>query len=331
MSDLAQNVRNVLEVSVQDHKHSFTCFKHLPKTLRSRAQLNKDCRFGIPYETTQSTCFDEDGHFLVASHSGTVNSHNPTIVSALGCNMDIKCIGSSTAAEAMCEYVTNYSAKSFLDSAVAVSALSAAMAKLNEEESENPDERTRSSFLVKACNQVDAKRELSGQQVAAYLMGHPNRYTTHGYANVYRTQLLKQAAPGIFASSFVYGEIEGHDEAQEDVSTSADAPAPEADIDLQDFNVILVRNSVENDGSGDWEYSELLDRFEVSLLHDLVFRPSALESSGLCSIISTLRPLYEAHSFSNGLTRREELGSYYSFAVFLEGWRDVQDAQAVPS
>ncbi|KIJ39675.1 hypothetical protein M422DRAFT_135661, partial [Sphaerobolus stellatus SS14] len=56
-----------------------------------------------------------------------INCYNDICVSCLCCKMDIKYVGSGTAAMAMVEYVINYIAKMSLDSSTVFTALCAAI------------------------------------------------------------------------------------------------------------------------------------------------------------------------------------------------------------
>lgn len=101
-----------------------------------------------------------------------------------------------------------------------------------------------------------AKRELSAQQVSAYLLGDPNRYTPESFDNVYWSQLLRSAAPGVFA-----------------VQQEKDSDAPEE----SDPSVLLRTDGYTSEG-------ELAEPLESSLLHDLVYRPAELNDCSLWEI-----------------------------------------------
>ncbi|THV01805.1 hypothetical protein K435DRAFT_654603 [Dendrothele bispora CBS 962.96] len=109
------------------HEHNDTCFKHLPKNLRSLRDENKDCRFQLPRQICDSTHFDEDGYVVLRCNNGFVNGYNPLIISTQHCNMDVKPIGSGTVAMAMFQYMGNYTIKLSMDTAFVFSALCAAI------------------------------------------------------------------------------------------------------------------------------------------------------------------------------------------------------------
>ncbi|KAJ4465427.1 hypothetical protein C8R41DRAFT_729476, partial [Lentinula lateritia] len=189
-SELAQDLRDVLENSGMVHEHSDTCYKHLPKTLRSLRDPDKDCRFQLPRAISEQTHFDQDGNIILACNNGFINGHNPIIMVTQRCNMDVKPIGSGTVAMAMFQYVGNYTIKFTLDTALVFSTLCAAIKVL----SDNPpidingetdtSERSR-QLLLKTANKLIAKRELSSQQVATMLISEPSHYTNRAYPRFY--------------------------------------------------------------------------------------------------------------------------------------------------
>ena len=74
----------------------------------------------------------ETGEICMHCLDGLVNNFNETILEAIRCNMDIKFIGSGSAAKAIIYYITNYITKSQLKTHVAYSALELSIKKLGE-------------------------------------------------------------------------------------------------------------------------------------------------------------------------------------------------------
>ncbi|THU82120.1 hypothetical protein K435DRAFT_611834, partial [Dendrothele bispora CBS 962.96] len=191
-----QDLRDVLENSGMIHEHNDTCYKHLPKNLRSLRDENKDCRFQLPRVISEETHFDDDGNVVLRCNNGYVNGHNPLIIAAQRCNMDVKPIGSGTVAMAMFQYVGNYTIKFSLDTAFVFSALCAAIKALAEKPPMDIDgeidgiEKSR-QFLIKAANKLIAKRELSSQQMASKLIGKPSCYTNRTYPIFYWSGMLR--------------------------------------------------------------------------------------------------------------------------------------------
>ncbi|THU93951.1 hypothetical protein K435DRAFT_669242, partial [Dendrothele bispora CBS 962.96] len=192
-----QDLRDVLENTAMIHEHGGTCYKHLPKNLRSIRDDDKDCRFQLPRSTNDKTHFDDDGNLVLRCNNGFVNGHNPLILTAQRCNMDAKPIGSGTVAMAMFQYIGNYTVKFTMDTAFVFSALCAAIKVLSENPPMDIDgnldayERSR-QFLIKSANRLIAKRELSGQQIASKLIGTPNHYTNRSFPIFYWSAMLRE-------------------------------------------------------------------------------------------------------------------------------------------
>ncbi|KAJ6565420.1 hypothetical protein B0H10DRAFT_1647510, partial [Mycena sp. CBHHK59/15] len=115
-----------------------------------------------------------------------VVGYNPTISGSFQCNTDAKFVGSGPLGMALAIYMCNYSAKSSLDSALIMSALAAAMKSLRKYNLDDPpqsldDERCQ-QLLLKTLNQINGRRELSGQQVACALLGISNHVTDACFA-----------------------------------------------------------------------------------------------------------------------------------------------------
>ncbi|KAF8198241.1 hypothetical protein K438DRAFT_1495238, partial [Mycena galopus ATCC 62051] len=186
----AQDVRDVIENTAQIHVHGDTCFKYLPKTLKNLRDNDKDCRFQLPRIQVKETHLDEEGSMVLKCNNGAVNGYNPTIVSTMRCNMDVKLIGSGTMAMAMFSYVGNYVIKTSLDTAFMFSALCARIKAIKDsppktEDGEDDKAEQSRLLMVKTVNQLVGKRELSAQQVATELMSWPTKYTNRRFPKFY--------------------------------------------------------------------------------------------------------------------------------------------------
>ena len=280
-----QDLFNILHCTGQIHVHKDTCFKHLPKTIRDLKDPDKDCCFELPRETVVETYMDEDGHIHLQCRNGNLNGFNDICVSCLCCNMDIKYIGSGTAVMAMVEYVTNYIAKMSLDSSTVFTALCAALKSVSDNPALNPiteevDNKEQSrQVLLKTCNGMIGKCELSSQQVACFLCNIPNRFTDHNFDTLYWTSILDYTAPNAFA----YLQVSDDDENLED---------PEAIGDIHplvemDSSTICNNMSIDQNDSG-MMFLDTLFHSQVSDLsglplhttfsHDMLFRPESLNN-----------------------------------------------------
>ncbi|KAJ7192518.1 hypothetical protein GGX14DRAFT_594600 [Mycena pura] len=268
-----QFLREVLDVSGQVHEHSHTCFKNIPQSLRSlsKEQQDKLCLFNYPAELVSETFMDENGKVHQKRLSKNVVGHNGTVSGSLQCNSDGKFVGSGAFAAALSIYMTNYTAKSALDSAVVMSALAAAQKALQAANTGVPftvDEEQCRKLLLKTLNQMNGRRELSGQQVAATLLGLPNHITDARFAKVYWSKLLTWLSPEHFPVYVKSSDIindshdsppEGMDESEEDLESERhDA------VDLSDSLVLLNAGST----------APALN----SLVYDILYRPAELQN-----------------------------------------------------
>ncbi|KAJ7597966.1 hypothetical protein C8J56DRAFT_771417 [Mycena floridula] len=198
-----QYLREVLEASGHIHTHSDTCYKNISKSIRSLSDADRDkfCRFKYPHTVIEFTFIDNDGRIHYKRLDGRIVGYNPTISGSFQCNTDGKFIGSGLLGAAMCIYVTNYTAKASLDSSVIASALAAAMESLHRSEKESPisseDEHCR-ILLLKTLNQINGRRELSGQQVASSLLGFSNHISDARFTVIYWSKLLNWLSPEHF-------------------------------------------------------------------------------------------------------------------------------------
>ena len=181
---MQKDLHNIVK-SCQVHRHSKTCYKYW-----TGPPQPKECRFNLDEShIVPITSFDmETGEVSFRCLDGLVNNFNETILQTMRCNMDIKFIGSGPAAKAIIYYITNYITKTQLKTHVAYAALELSVKKLGEF---NPadDELTvyAKKLLQKCAYAMISHQELSGQQVASYLMDYEDHFTSHQFRNLYWT------------------------------------------------------------------------------------------------------------------------------------------------
>ena len=108
------------------------------------------------------------------------------MLEAVRCNMDIQFIVSGELAKAMIYYVTDYITKSPLKSHVTYAALQQAVKKYEQVVDQCEDYTRKSKRLLQKCAYaLISHRELSAQQVASYLMGYEDHFTSHRFSNLY--------------------------------------------------------------------------------------------------------------------------------------------------
>jgi len=280
-----QDLCDVLECTGQVHTHSTTCWKHLPQMMQSLKDDDADCHFNLPRETVTETYIDEDGHLHIQCLNGNINGYNDICVSCLRCNMDIKYVGSGTAAMAMVEYVTNYIAKMSLDSTTVFAALCGAIKSVNDNppinpltEEIDPAEKSR-LVLLKTCNSMIGKRELSGQQVVSFLCNIPNHFTNHQFDKLFWTSILNFACPNLFEAY--------------NLTADSDGTSDESDPDpiIQEASPILITNATEQGMvmldsicKGESVLPELPQ--QVTYVQDVLYRPVELQHLSLWDLFS---------------------------------------------
>ena len=167
---------------VQRHRHSNTCYKYYKK-----GEL-RICRFDLKEENfwEESSIDPETGQIKLRCLDGLVNSFNMTILEAIRCNMDIEFIGSGESAKAMIYYITDYITKSQLKSHVAYAALQLAVKKYEAVEDIDDDFTVKPKRLLQKCAYaLISHQEMSAQQVASYLMGYEDHFTSHRFSCLY--------------------------------------------------------------------------------------------------------------------------------------------------
>ena len=181
---LAMRMKDISRLAerVQRHRHSHTCYKHYkPGEARS-------CRFDLKEENfrADSSIDAETGQICLRCLDGLVNNFNMTILEAVRCNMDIQFIGSGESAKAMIYYITDYITKSQLKSHVAYAALQLAVKKCEDISDVDDDFTIKSKRLLQKCAYaMISHQELSAQQVASYLMGYEDHFTSHEFSCLY--------------------------------------------------------------------------------------------------------------------------------------------------
>lgn len=166
------------------HKHTSTCYKY------SRRQNTAACRMRMPRQLENTSSVDiESREIKLKRLHATINNFNEYIISACRSNMDIKYIFSGSDAKALVYYITDYVTKSNLSFHDTFSLVLKAVQTLEKyapsmNTDMNNEERSR-KLVLRCYNTLASQQELSGVQVASYLMGWPDHYTTHEFANLF--------------------------------------------------------------------------------------------------------------------------------------------------
>lgn len=166
------------------HQHTSTCYKY------SKKYGNQTCRMRMPRKIEDVSSINiESGEIKLRRLHETINNFNEYIISACRSNMDIKYIFTGSDAKALIYYITDYVTKSSLSfhdtfSLVLKAVQSFEKHQLTPDPNANAEERSR-RLVLRCYNTLASQQELSGVQVASYLMGWPDHYTTHEFGNLF--------------------------------------------------------------------------------------------------------------------------------------------------
>jgi hypothetical protein len=170
------------------HKHSDTCYKY-SKTSQDNKKI---CRMRMPRKLVAVSTIDpETGHIQMRRSDPMINNFNEYLIAACRSNMDIKFIWSGNDAKALVYYITDYVTKmslSFHDTyALVQKSIASIMNSSNQTNNENAIEKSR-KLVLRCYNTLASQQELSGVQVASYLMNWNDHYTTHKFQGLYLIQ-----------------------------------------------------------------------------------------------------------------------------------------------
>ena len=179
-----QDIVNLVE-TCNIHKHSATCYKYSKDTTAGA----KTCRMRMPRALVKSSNIDSiTGQITMRRSHPWINNFNEWLIAACRSNMDIKFIWSGSDAKALVYYITDYVTKSslaFYDMfALAQQGIKSIEQQQGANDSSSAVDKSR-KLVLRCYNMIAAQQELSGVQVAAYLLNHGDHYTTHTFRNLF--------------------------------------------------------------------------------------------------------------------------------------------------
>jgi len=161
-----------LAVECNWHEHTPMCFKHLSN---GEQPSDSNCRMRIDGTVCMQTMLDPETEAICLRRLHPwINNYNDVVLFLMQCNMDIKFIGSGSAAKALTYYISDYITKNELKVHVGLQAIQAAMESHRKRFADDPtsSESTRErNLLMKTVNAMMGRREVSHQQVMSYLVG----------------------------------------------------------------------------------------------------------------------------------------------------------------
>lgn len=167
------------------HKHSTTCYKYS----KGKSDASKTCRMRMPRALVKTSNIDlSTGQITMRRSHPWINNFNEWLISACRSNMDIKFIWSGNDAKALVYYITDYVTKSTLAFhdmfALAQQGVKSIEQQRASNNIDNAVEKSR-KLVLRCYNMIASQQEVSGVQVASYLMNYDDHYTTHTFRNLF--------------------------------------------------------------------------------------------------------------------------------------------------
>ncbi|CAF3292858.1 unnamed protein product [Rotaria sp. Silwood2] len=123
-----------------------------------------------------------------------INNFNEWIISACRSNMDIKFIWTWNDAKALVYYITDYVTKSSLAFYAMFALVKQGIESIEQHQflngTDNAVEKSR-KLVLRCYNTIASHQEVSGVQVASYLMNYGDHYTTHTFRNLFLMSIEK--------------------------------------------------------------------------------------------------------------------------------------------
>lgn len=147
----------------------------------------------MPRQLVSVSSIDPDsGHISMKRSDPWINNFNEYLIAACRSNMDIKFIWSGSDAKALVYYVTDYVTKMSLSFHDTLSLVQSSIASLsnsaNQTDNANAIEKSR-KLVLRCYNTLASQQELSGVQVASYLMNWDDHYTSHKFQGLSLIQI----------------------------------------------------------------------------------------------------------------------------------------------
>ncbi|CAF4056324.1 unnamed protein product [Rotaria sp. Silwood2] len=170
------------------HKHTDTCYKYS----NPKQGDKKNCRLHMPRKLVPVSTIDPDtGHISMRRSDPWINNFNEYLIATCRSNMDIKFIWSGSDAKALVYYITDYVTKMSLSFHDTLALVQKSITSFNNSshQMDNDSAIEKSRKLVLRCyNTLASQQELSGVQVASYLINWDDHYTTHKFQGLFLIQ-----------------------------------------------------------------------------------------------------------------------------------------------
>jgi hypothetical protein len=151
-----------------------------------------------------------------------INSFNEWIISACRSNMDIKFIWTGNDAKALVYYITDYVTKSslaFYDMfALAQQGIKSIEQQRSTTGEDNAVEKSR-KLVLRCYNMIASHQEVSGVQVASYLMNYGDHYVTHTFRNLFLISIENYLQTELMTTRIIEKNIDDGESEDEDIET----------------------------------------------------------------------------------------------------------------
>ncbi|KAF5331203.1 hypothetical protein D9611_013117 [Ephemerocybe angulata] len=265
--------------------------------------INKDgvCTARFPRPIIEISYVDEKGTLHLKKMEARINTITPTTAYCMGCNTDTTPLCSGTAIKESAGYIVDYVVKMGLKTYQIFSSIYDVFGKNTDiwEESKSDADAAR-RLVLKMANSLTSKIEIGGPMAALYLLGHPDRYSSHSflpfYWRPYAMDVLKEWEMA----------AERFDDRERNESAPSQSSFNVRTADLGDEEKDSESEDSDDGESGDEEDDVMISRnngnfVSRSNMDDYKMRPAALSSVCLydyvqCSVRKHLSVLKKGRS-----------------------------------
>ena len=168
---------NELVTVANTHSCRATCYKY--------RKTKDQCRFEYPREIVPETVIEGNKINLKRTNQ-MINNYNPSLMTCLRSNHDIKFIPSGKDGKNIAFYVTNYSTKDQMSTNNMVPFIAISKKLLDEDPSiAASDQNSRAKAMITKClNKITTETEISGSHVSHFLLGHKDNKTSHNFTSL---------------------------------------------------------------------------------------------------------------------------------------------------
>lgn len=145
------------------------------------------CTARFPREVfVKSFVNKKTGHLHIRKQESSINDVTPGITFCQRCNTDTNCLLSGTAVKATIGYITDYVTKCWMKTHQIFSTMYETFSRnTGVLDDSQPNENGARKMLMRIVNSLSAKMEIGGPMAALYVLGNPDRYTSHEFVCFY--------------------------------------------------------------------------------------------------------------------------------------------------